>query len=55
MSEGRDHAGILFIDDRTIVQEDAGSQVLALIELWDAACDENWTNVIAFARPLRRA
>jgi hypothetical protein len=51
MSEEREHAGILFIDDRTIVQEDVGSQVLALIQLWDSARYENWTNVITYARP----
>jgi len=54
MTERREHAGVLFIDDRTIVLEDVGGQVLALLELWDAAHDETWANSITFAGPPRR-
>src|SRR5438067_1983096 len=28
MAEGREHSGVLFIDDRTILQEDIGGQYL---------------------------
>jgi hypothetical protein len=54
MTEGREHAGVLFIDDRTIAQEDVGSQMLALLELWDAAQNENWANAVTYVRPPRR-
>jgi hypothetical protein len=54
MREGREHAGVLLIDDRTIVQEDVGGQVLALLELWNATHDENWANIVAYVKPFRK-
>ena len=51
MMEGREHAGVIFIDDRSIVQEDVGGQVLALVDLWDAAHTENWANMVAYLKP----
>jgi len=55
MTEWNEHAGVVFIDDRTIVQEDVGGQVLALLELWDAGHDENWASAVTYARPPRRS
>jgi len=51
MAEGRDHSGVIFIDDRTIAQEDVGGQVLALLELWEAKREESWTNAVTYVRP----
>src|SRR5438128_1202764 len=50
---GEEHAGVVFIDERTIPQADLGGQVLALIAHWDQACDWEWRNVIAFLRSAR--
>ena len=49
--EGRDHSGVAFLDDRSIVQEDIGGQVLAGMELWDNLGREQSTNRIVYLRP----
>ena len=54
LADGREHAGVVLIDDRTIAQEDVGGQVLALVELWDTTHEENWANVVTYVRPSRR-
>jgi hypothetical protein len=51
MEEGRDHAGVVFIDERSILQEDIGGQVRALIALWDTAHSEDWTNMVFYLKP----
>lgn len=49
--EGRDHTGVIFIDDPSIVQEeDIGGQARALIDLWDKAHAQNWTNAVSFLK-----
>lgn len=54
MTEGRDHAGVLFVDEKSILQEDVGEQVNALIALWDTTQSENWANVISYLKPPRK-
>lgn len=54
MAEGREHAGVVLIDDRTIAQEDVAGQVLALLELWDATHEESWRNAVTYVRPALR-
>lgn len=44
------HAGVLFIDERSITNSDFGSLVRALISLWDTANTEDWTNRVEFLR-----
>ncbi len=51
MSEGRDHTGVIFIDERSIMQKDIGGQVRALIDLWDRSQADNWTNVVTYLKP----
>ena len=48
--EGRDHAGILFIDEKSIAQSDVGGKVRALLHLWDQANSLDWTNVISYLK-----
>ena len=47
---GEEHAGVLFIDELTILQGDIGRQVLALIAHWDQTQDWDWTDLISFQR-----
>lgn len=53
MMEGREHYGVAFLDEHSIVQEDIGGQVLAIVELWDTGDREPWTNRILYLRPAR--
>jgi hypothetical protein len=46
--EGRDHGGVIFIDDKTIPPADIGGQVRALSNLIRAAAKWNWTNRVCF-------
>ena len=50
-TEGRDHAGVVFIDHRSIAQSDVGGLVRGLIALWMSAGEQNWTNVVVFLTP----
>lgn len=43
--EGHDHAGVIFINKRTIYQNDFGGQVRALLRLWNETHDQDWTNM----------
>ena len=45
---GRDHGGIIFIDDKTISLADIGGQVRALSNLTKIAAKWDWTNRICF-------
>lgn len=49
-ASGEEHAGIVFIDNRTVKPGDFGGLVSALIGLWDTHQAENWTNRCAFLR-----
>ena len=53
-AEGRAHTGVIFIDDRSIVQEDVGGQLRALIDLWDQAHTQDWTNTVRFLKSISR-
>lgn len=48
---GKSHAGVIFIDNLSIAQNNLGSQVGALIQQWDSSNEWNWTNVVLFLRP----
>ena len=45
------HAGVLFIDDRTMASNQFGVLVRALIFHYDACSAEDWTNRVDFLRP----
>ena len=45
---GRDHGGVIFIDEKTISLADIGGQVRALSNLAKTAAKWDWTNRICF-------
>ena len=47
-AEGGNHAGILFVDAKTIPSNDFGTLTRALIFLWEQLGDENWQDSIRF-------
>src|SRR5690349_11823673 len=47
---GTDHAGVVFIDERTIANNNFGTLVRALLDLWDVSQADDWTNRIEFLR-----
>lgn len=49
-ASGIDHAGVVFIDDRTIPSNNFGALVRALAALWDADHKEDWINRVDFLR-----
>jgi hypothetical protein len=48
--EGRFHAGVIFVDQRTIAQNNIGALVRAIILLIEEASRWDWTNRIHFLR-----
>jgi len=48
--EGRDHAGVVFIDRKSISQADIGGKVRALLALWAQGNSLDWTNAVAFLK-----
>jgi hypothetical protein len=51
MLTGRPHAGVLFVDDRSIPQYDIGGILRALIAYWDTFHLEDWTNRVGYLTP----
>ncbi len=49
-TNGRDHAGVIFIDRQSIAQSDIGAQVRALMNLWDEAHEQDWTNAVGYLK-----
>lgn len=47
---GESHAGVVFVDERTIAQGDIGGQVRALVSHWEQTSTWDWTNLISFLR-----
>lgn len=45
---GIEHAGVVFVDSRTIPQSGIGSLARALREFWRAERDSDWRNRVAF-------
>ena len=48
--EAREHAGVIFIDERTISPSDAGGLVTALTGLYRKTVKWDWTNRVVFLR-----
>jgi hypothetical protein len=48
--EGREHGGVIFIDDKTICPADIGGLVQALARLNHIARKWDWTNRVCFLR-----
>lgn len=49
--EGRRHAGVIFIDEKTIAPEDIGGKVMALFALWQQSHTWDWSDAVAYLRP----
>jgi hypothetical protein len=47
---GKEHAGIIFVDDRTIAERDIKGLVRAVVELWDEERSTDWQNRVHFLR-----
>jgi len=45
---GEEHAGVIFIDDRTIRPEEFGLLVRSLIAFWEARGNRDWTNQVMY-------
>ena len=48
--EGRNHGGVIFVDEKTISPSEIGGLVRALMSLWKETGTWNWTNRICFLR-----
>lgn len=48
--EGRSHAGVIFVDEKTISPSDVGGLVRALAELAKASQSWNWRDRVCFLR-----
>jgi hypothetical protein len=49
-AEGRDHAGVVLIDEATISQREIGRLIRALAALYSRSHQLDWTNRIVFLR-----
>ncbi|MFN8636202.1 MAG: DUF5615 family PIN-like protein [Chloroflexota bacterium] len=49
--EGRSHAGIIFVKNQSIRQEDFGGQIRALRALVEERGDEVWRDLVVYLRP----
>jgi hypothetical protein len=53
--QGISHSGVIFIDDRTIRQDDFGGIIRALAQLWEKERNADWRNrVIYLTRAIGR-
>lgn len=50
-ADGIAHAGVIFIDQRTILPRNFGGLVRALTACWDARREWDWTNRVYFLAP----
>ena len=48
IEEGSHHAGVVFVDDKTIAQANIGGLVRALLKLVELSGDLDWTDRVAF-------
>lgn len=48
---GRSHAGVVFVNNRTIRQHDFGGQIRALLRLVEERGDEDWQDRVEHLRP----
>jgi hypothetical protein len=46
--QGVEHAGVVLVDDRTIPPNDIGGLIRALIRLWEAEKQTNWTDLVIY-------
>jgi hypothetical protein len=51
---GIHHAGVVFVDEKTIAQSDIGGLVRALVELAKAATNWDWTDRVCFLERIEK-
>ena len=52
--QGRSHGGVIFIDEKSIAQNDYGGLVKALLGVWRQMRDADFTDMVLFLQPTRR-
>ena len=52
--QGQSHGGVIFIDDKSIAQNDYGGLVKAILSLWKQMQDVDFTDGVLFLQPVRR-
>lgn len=52
--QGRSHGGVIFIDDKSMAQNDYGGLVKALLAVWHPMQDVDFTDGVLFLQPVRR-
>ncbi len=52
--QGRSHAGVIFIDDKSIAQNDYGGLVKALLGVWRRKSETDFTNTVLFLQATRK-
>jgi hypothetical protein len=51
--QGTDHGGVVFVDEKTVAQNDVGGIAKALSELWKLQGNLDWTNRVFFLQSPR--
>ena len=52
--QGQSHGGVVFIDNKSIAQNDFGGLVKAILNVWRQMQDVDFTDGILFLQPVRR-
>ena len=52
--QGRSHGGVIFIDEKSIAQNDYGGLVGALLGVWRQKREADFTDVVLFLQSVRR-
>ena len=52
--QGRSHGGVIFIDEKSIAQNDYGGLVKALLAVWRQMHEADFTDVVLFLQPVCR-
>ncbi len=50
--EGRSHAGVVFIDDKSIAGNNYGALVKAMLQVWERLKDLDFTDGVLFLQPM---
>jgi hypothetical protein len=52
--QGQSHGGVIFIDDKSIAQNDFGGLVKAILSVWRQMQEVDFTDGVLFLQPVRR-
>jgi hypothetical protein len=51
--DGRSHAGVIFIDDKSIANNNYGMLVKAMLQVWERLKDVDFTDGVLFLKPVQ--